>query len=63
MMPKANLPAALTAHDSLGQGKIGNAPFEFIMKDNRFDGIPLVLETVNPDIWAQEIAWLKSLAK
>jgi len=33
------------------------------MKDNRFDGIPMVLETVNPDIWAQEIAWLKSLEK
>ena len=26
------------------------------MQDNRFDGIPLVLETINPDIWAEEIA-------
>lgn len=30
------------------------------MQDNRFDGIPLVLETINPDIWAEEIAWLKA---
>jgi deoxyribonuclease-4 len=29
------------------------------MRDPRFDGIPLILETVNPDIWAEEIAWLK----
>lgn len=26
------------------------------MQDNRFDGIPLILETINPDIWAEEIA-------
>ena len=24
------------------------------------DGIPMVLETINPDIWAEEIAWLKA---
>ena len=24
---------------------------EFIMRDTRFDRIPLILETVNPDIW------------
>lgn len=33
------------------------------MKDPRFDGIPMILETVNPDIWADEIAWLKSEAQ
>lgn len=26
------------------------------MQDSRFDGIPLILETINPDIWAEEIA-------
>jgi deoxyribonuclease-4 len=30
------------------------------MKDPRFDGIPLILETINPDIWKDEIAWLKA---
>lgn len=30
------------------------------MQDNRFDGIPLILETINPDIWAEEIAWLRA---
>ncbi|WP_413493220.1 deoxyribonuclease IV [Morganella psychrotolerans] len=60
---KSEFASRVDRHDSLGIGKIGNAPFEFIMKDKRFNGIPMVLETVNPDIWPQEIAWLKSLAK
>ena len=47
-------------HHSLGEGNIGHDAFRFIMQDARFDGIPMVLETINPDIWAEEIAWLKS---
>lgn len=49
-------------HHSLGEGNIGKAAFSYIMRDPRFDGIPLILETINPDIWADEIAWLKSQA-
>ncbi len=26
------------------------------MQDDRFDGIPLIPETINPDIWAEEIS-------
>lgn len=47
-------------HHSLGEGNIGHDAFRWIMQDNRFDGIPLILETINPDIWAEEIAWLKA---
>ncbi|HDR2159181.1 TPA: deoxyribonuclease IV [Enterobacter cancerogenus] len=47
-------------HHSLGEGNIGHDAFRFIMQDSRFDGIPMVLETINPDIWAEEIAWLKA---
>jgi apurinic endonuclease (APN1) len=47
-------------HNSLGEGNIGHDAFRWIMQDNRFDGIPLILETTNPDIWAEEIAWLKA---
>ncbi|ANI82178.1 deoxyribonuclease IV [Kosakonia oryzae] len=47
-------------HHSLGEGNIGHDAFRWIMRDARFDGIPLILETVNPDIWAEEIAWLKA---
>ncbi len=46
-------------HHSLGEGNIGHDAFRWIMQDGRFDGIPLILETINPDIWAEEIAWLK----
>ncbi|MCW2480114.1 deoxyribonuclease IV [Candidatus Symbiopectobacterium sp. NZEC135] len=49
-------------HHSLGEGNIGHAPFRYIMRDPRFDGIPLILETVNSDIWVDEIAWLKAQA-
>ncbi len=47
-------------HHSLGEGNIGHTAFAWIMKDPRFDEIPLILETINPDIWAEEIAWLKA---
>jgi deoxyribonuclease-4 len=30
------------------------------MQDKRFDGIPLVLETIDPSIWADEIELLRS---
>lgn len=49
-------------HHSLGAGNIGYAPFRYIMQDPRFDEMPLILETVDPDIWADEIAWLKAQA-
>ncbi|AFJ46454.1 deoxyribonuclease IV [Shimwellia blattae] len=47
-------------HNSLGMGNIGHTAFSWIMRDARFDNIPLILETTNPDIWAEEIAWLKA---
>ncbi|WLI77779.1 deoxyribonuclease IV [Kosakonia sp. H02] len=47
-------------HHSLGEGNIGHDAFRWIMRDARFDGIPMILETINPDIWAEEIAWLKA---
>ncbi len=59
---KIELGGKVDRHHSLGEGHIGWACFEYIMQDNRFDGIPLVLETINSDIWAQEIATLKVFA-
>ena len=50
-------------HDSLGKGTLGLEVFECIMKDNRFDGIPLILETPDENLWAEEIKLLKSLQK
>ena len=52
---KPDLGSRVDRHESLGQGKIGWGAFEYIMHDARFDDIPLVLETVDPSIWAEEI--------
>lgn len=49
-------------HAPLREGELGTAVFEYIMLDPRFDGLPLILETPNPDDWSDEIAWLRSLA-
>ena len=50
-------------HESIGDGLIGWTPFELIMKDKRFDGIPLILETPNTERWPEEIATLKEMAR
>ncbi|MBC9130934.1 deoxyribonuclease IV [Frischella sp. Ac13] len=60
---KSELASHVDRHDSLGKGNIGKVAFEYIMQEPRIDEIPLILETINPDIWADEIAWLKSMAK
>lgn len=52
---KPDLGSRVDRHESLGKGKIGWDAFEYIMHDDRFDEIPLVLETVDPSIWADEI--------
>ena len=57
---KSTFGSRVDRHHSLGEGNIGHAAFSWIMQDARFDGIPLILETINPDIWAEEIAWLKA---
>ncbi|WP_279050637.1 deoxyribonuclease IV [Cedecea davisae] len=57
---KSEFGSRVDRHNSLGAGNIGHTPFSWIMRDARFDGIPLILETTNPDIWAEEIAWLKA---
>lgn len=57
---KSEFNSRVDRHHSLGEGNIGKTVFSWLMRDPRFDGIPMILETVNPDIWKDEIAWLKS---
>lgn len=49
-------------HQSLGQGEIGWPVFQYIMQDDRFRGIPLVLETIDETLWKEEIQALRSFA-
>lgn len=55
---KKELGSRVDRHHSLGQGLIGINLFKRIMNDSRFNDIPLILETIDPDIWAQEITML-----
>ena len=57
------LASKVDRHSTLGNGVLGMVPFEMIMKDPRFDNIPLILETPDPDIWAQELDMLRSFEK
>lgn len=57
---KGDLGSHLDRHHSLGEGMIGWDCFRFLMQDNRFNNMPLILETINPDIWHHEITTLRS---
>ncbi|MDI5920378.1 deoxyribonuclease IV [Halomonas sp. LR5S13] len=57
---KSELGSRVDRHHSLGQGNIGLDAFTTLMRDPRLDGMPLILETIDPTIWADEIAWLRA---
>jgi deoxyribonuclease-4 len=50
-------------HETLGNGLLGEDPFHHIMNDKRFDNMPLILETPDENLWADEIKKLYSLIK
>lgn len=47
-------------HHSLGLGHIGKLAFIWIMQNNLFNEMPLILETIDSTIWNKEIFWLRS---
>ncbi|MDR1614101.1 MAG: deoxyribonuclease IV [Campylobacteraceae bacterium] len=60
---KAKFQSRVDRHESIGKGEIGLDAFSFIMNDDRIDDIPMILETIDESIWAQEINLLHSLQK
>ncbi len=58
---KKELGSRVDRHDSLGKGSLGIDTFKWIMQDSRFAGIPLILETPDDTIWAEEIKLLKEM--
>ena len=58
---KKELGSHVDRHDNIGKGLIGNTFFEKLMKDSRFDNMPLILETPDESKWAEEISWLRSV--
>ena len=48
-------------HEYIGEGMLGRAFFERFMKDDRFNDMPIILETPDPTRWKEEITWLRSV--
>ena len=59
---KSVLGGRLDRHNSIGKGELGLDFFRRLLADDRFDGIPLILETPDETLWAKEIALLKEFA-
>lgn len=60
---KKELASRVDRHDSLGKGIMNMDLFTFIMNDPRMDNLPLILETPDETLWAEEIQILYSLQK
>ncbi|MPW36828.1 deoxyribonuclease IV [Vibrio sp. B1Z05] len=59
---KIALGGKVDRHHSLGEGEIGWECFKYISQDSRFDGIPLILETIEPERWQDEIQAIRSFS-
>lgn len=62
---KGELGCHLDRHENIGKGKIGLEAFRLLMKDSRFNGIPMILETpcMSENTYKKEIKQLYSLIK
>jgi deoxyribonuclease-4 len=57
---KKELGSRVDRHDSVGKGLIGIELFKMVMQDDRFNRIPIILETPDETLWAEEIKLLRS---
>jgi deoxyribonuclease IV len=58
---KKELATRVDRHDNLGKGLLGEGTFRMLMNDERFDNMPLILETPEESLWEKEIKGLYSL--
>ena len=59
---KSDFASRVDRHHSIGKGNLGLEPFKRLMRDPRFDDIPLILETIDAGLWAEEIRLLYGFA-
>lgn len=59
---KSAFKSRVDRHESLGKGNLGLNAFDLLMKDARFDEIPMILETIDDSLWPEEIQLLYRLA-
>lgn len=57
---KKELGSRVDRHDSIGKGLLGLDFFKRFMQDVRFDDMPIILETPDESLWAEEISLLRS---
>lgn len=60
---KKELGTHVDRHDNIGDGFLGLEFFSRFMKDDRFNDIPIILETPDESKWPEEIALLRKLAE
>lgn len=60
---KSTLNSKVDRHESLGAGNIGLDTFRQIMQDSKIDEIPMILETIDENLWAKEIEILRNFIK
>ena len=58
---KKNFATRVDRHENIGKGFLGEEVFRILMNDNRFDDMPLILETPDESLWEEEIKKLYSL--
>lgn len=58
---KKELATRVDRHDSIGKGVMGLDLFRLLMQDSRFDDLPIILETPDDTLWAEEIRLLYAL--
>ena len=60
---KKDLATRVDRHENIGKGFLGEEVFRMLMNDDRFDNMPLILETPEESLWEEEIRRLYSLVK
>ena len=60
---KKELGSHVDRHDNIGKGLMGTECFRRMMHDPRLDNMPIVLETPDESLWADEIRMLKEWAE
>ncbi len=60
---KSSLGSRIDRHHSIGEGTIGWEPFRFFMTDERFDELPMILETIDEEKWPLEVKKLSEMSR
>lgn len=60
---KKPLGSRVDRHESIGDGLLGKSFFERFINDDRFNHLPIILETPDESRWASEIDWLKKVVR